>query len=204
MITAEWLLTNHQKHSSFAKMLEVQIQHIVDTPIQATDVDGFIEDLALGGKPLDGLPHVIRRDSKTEEIATTYRDRMEAEQARNVQTLQQQLHQMRYYILLYDAVIAGLDPAEKWIVESHYLQSLSLNEMVRIAPDTLINVSKSTLYRKKNELLTKIDHYLQIVQAPVDKESVKIWRPVRTAQAPKLKEMNHPGLPDRQGISQKA
>ena len=200
MITAEWLLANHQKHLSFAKMLEVQIQHILNTPIQATDIDGFIEDLALGGRPPDGLPHAIRYDSKTEEIAMAYRDRMEAEQAHNAQTLQRQLAQMRYYIHLYDAVMAGLDPAEKWIVESHYLQSLSLNEMVRTAPDTLINVSKSTLCRKKKELLTKIDHYLQIVQAPLNKKSVRIWKPASMAQVPGLKEMNHPGLPNRHGM----
>ena len=194
MITADWLLKNHQRHISFAKMLEVQIQHFVATPIQDTDTDGFIEELMMDGKSLDGLPHAVRCGSRTEEVAITYRERMEAEQAQNVQMLQQQLCQIRYYVRLYDAVAAGLDPTEKWIVESHYLQSLSLNEMICIASDTLNNVSKSTLCRKKKELLSKIDHYLQIVQASVSEKKTESLRLSRNEPSHIKNEFASPNL----------
>ena len=192
MISAEWLLKNHKRNVSYAKMLEVQILHLGDTPTKTIDADGFIEDLGLCGKPLDGLPHAARYSSKTEEIAITYQERMDAEKIHNFQMLQQQLRQIHYYLRLYDAVVAGLDITEKWIVESHYLQSLSLNEMIRIAPNTLSNVSKSTICRKKKELLSKIDHYLQIVQAPFDEMPSDPLRSVRKVQSHIQIELDSP------------
>lgn len=168
MTSADYLLRNHKNYNSLEKMLEVQIQHLVENPIQTTEADAFIESLMLSGRPIDGvIHHSSRHGSKTEEVALSYQDKLIEQRANHIETLQHQLKQVQYYIRLYDAVVAGLDPVEKWIVECHYVQSLSFNEMIRISPDSMTTISKSTLCRKKNELLRRIDHYIMIVQAPM-------------------------------------
>lgn len=166
MITAEWLLKNHKNHVSYAKVLQVQLRHYTAEPEDTVDDDSFIEGMMLGSKPPDGLPHTPRYGSKTEEIAISYQDEMRSEQTSNICALQRQLRQTQYYIHLFDAVMAGLDHIEQWFVEGYYIQALSLADILRIAPDTVGEISKTTLYRKKKNLLEKIDRYLQVIQAP--------------------------------------
>ena len=122
-------------------------------------MDKYIEELALAGKPPDGMPHLPGKGSKTENIAFSFRERMEAEQKR----LRADLLECQYYIGIYDAVLKTLDPTENWIVDSHYMQSLSFNEMLRNPPDTQQIMSRSKLYRMKRLLLEKIDEHLQVV-----------------------------------------
>ena len=161
---AQWLLENHKAHQSKEKLLAAQMKHHINLCEDESEKNFVIEGMALRRNPIDGMPPSTSFESKTESIAITYNDIIKRETEVFFNNLQSQLHQVRFYLLLYDAIIECLTDTERWLVESHYVQQLSFCDMLRNPPIGLKYTSKTGLYNKAQATLRKMDDILASVQ----------------------------------------
>ena len=162
MIEAKWLFENHLNHLAVVQYLKA---HIAAQNEQiARERDDTIEALSLARPVLDGMPHGCTSYSPTERIALTYESLMPVSLKEDISKLTEYQH----YLSLFDAAMTCLTDNERWIVEKHYIQKVSLAEMQEISDSPIHNRTRTTLWRYKERAVQKADAFLSICQRKGD------------------------------------
>lgn len=130
--------------------------------------DELIERLALGRKPLDGMPIAKGwAGSKTETIAIL----LDSLHDKGVEGTKEErrewaieMEMLIDYIALYNMVTARLTEQEYMLVEQHFQNGYSLRKLARGEVSPELNIPSASLYelrRTKTKLLRKVEKMLK-------------------------------------------
>ena len=159
MIRAQWLFENHLMHVAMAKHLKNEIKALEKS--SDSQQDDCISSMALSHPPLDAIySHGSGQGSATERIALNWREEHENETKLLKKHLMDQLAEYEYYLCLYDSVMSAFPQREAWLIENHFIQSLSFSQISDTVDGPYYAYSKSTLCRHKNRVLKKADDFL--------------------------------------------
>ena len=154
MISAEWLFRNYKLHKAHIRYLNIALgQRGVAT--HRADVAGA----QLARPPLDGTPRAPQQTGTTERMAI----RLYEFSGESKEALEQQRLVYLRYLQLYESVCACMTEKEKWLIQHHYIDELSLSALTEMRTSPFFNCAKSTVWRFKMRLLEKADSFLSAV-----------------------------------------
>ena len=104
MKIAEWILRSHREHLATEKLLEAKLQQVLD--ISEEEKDDYIEAQMLKHAQIDGMPRTSCQESRTERVALSYMADLRTERQDQEAKLRSELQKTRYYLLIYDALMA--------------------------------------------------------------------------------------------------
>lgn len=104
MKIAEWILRSHREHLATEKLLEAKLQQVLD--ISEEEKDDYIEAQMLKHAQIDGMPRTSCQESRTERVALSYMADLRTERQDQEARLRSELQKTRYYLLIYDALMA--------------------------------------------------------------------------------------------------
>ena len=104
MKKAEWILRSHREHLATEKLLEAKLQQVLD--ISEEEKDDYIEAQMLKHAQIDGMPRTSCQESRTERVALSYMADLRTERQDQEAKLRSELQKTRYYLLIYDALMA--------------------------------------------------------------------------------------------------
>ena len=104
MKKAEWILRSHREHLATEKLLEAKLQQVLD--ISEEEKDDYIEAQMLKHAQIDGMPRTSCQESRTERVALSYMADLRTERQDQEARLRSELQKTRYYLLIYDALMA--------------------------------------------------------------------------------------------------
>ncbi len=152
MSEGERLLQDHKKHVSVHNALRRRIEQYCaerDRP------DAVIENLALRHTPLGEAAGERAQGSPVEHIVDSY-PRIHDQQRQEVQVklnqLEEKLQVFQDMLNLYDAVLAGLEQAEIWLIREYFDKGRTLDDLAAER-----DCVKSTMLSKKRKIIRKVD-----------------------------------------------
>ena len=104
MKKAEWILRSHREHLATEKLLEAKLQQVLD--ISEEEKDDYIEAQMLKHAQIDGMPRTSCQESRTERVALSYMADLQTERQNQEARLRSELQKTRYYLRIYDALMA--------------------------------------------------------------------------------------------------
>ena len=104
MKIAEWILRSNREHLATEKLLEAKLQQVLD--ISEEEKDDYIEAQMLKHAQIDGMPRTSCQESRTERVALSYMADLRTERQDQEARLRSELQKTRYYLLIYDALMA--------------------------------------------------------------------------------------------------
>lgn len=158
MKKAEWILRSHREHQATLKLLKAKLQQIGE--ITEAEKSGYIEAQMLRHTQLDGMPKAPSQDSRTEKVALTYHDSLHAEHSNEAQDLLDKMQDIRFYLHVYDAMMATLTPEEMWLARERYVNGKSLGRMLLEMPDDIAIRSKTTLSKRCAGVIDQLERFL--------------------------------------------
>ena len=159
MESVEWIFTDHKLHQSMLQLLmEEQSSLERDTSDNAT-INDEISGMVLAPPPLDGMPHVHATGSSTEWVVMKLNSINQDHQALSNEI-------KRYYRLLrlHDAVMRTLNDEERWFVDKHYDNGLSLSSLPSLPNSPFHDLSRSTMSNYRKRLLQKAALFFKQIQ----------------------------------------
>lgn len=158
MRKAEWILRSHREHLATEKLLEAKLQQVLD--ISEEEKDDYIEAQMLKRAQIDGMPRTSCQESRTERVALSYMADLQTERQDQEARLRSELQKTRYYLRIYDALMASLTPEESWLAQERYVNGKSLGRLLLEMPDEVGIRSKTTLNKRCAQTIDKIDGLL--------------------------------------------
>lgn len=158
MKKAEWILRSHREHLATEKLLEAKLQQVLD--ISEEEKDDYIEAQMLKHAQIDGMPRTSCQESRTERVALSYMADLRTERHDQEARLRSELQKTRYYLRIYDALMASLTPEESWLAQERYVNGKSLGRLLLEMPDEVGIRSKTTLNKRCAQTIDKIDGLL--------------------------------------------
>ncbi len=158
MKKAEWILLSHREHLATLKLLKAKLQQIGE--ITDAEKNGYIEAQMLQRTQPDGMPKAPSQSSRTEKIALTYNECLQAERSNEIQNLLFKMQAIRFYIQVYDAMMASLTPDEMWLARERYVNGKSLGRMLLEMPESIAIRSKTTLSKRCAAVIDQLEHFL--------------------------------------------
>lgn len=158
MKKAEWILRSHREHLATEKLLEAKLQQVLD--ISEEEKDDYIEAQMLKHAQIDGMPRTSCQESRTERVALSYMTDLRTERQDQEAKLRSELQKTRYYLRIYDALMASLTPEESWLAQERYVNGKSLGRLLLEMPDEVGIRSKTTLNKRCAQTIDKIDGLL--------------------------------------------
>lgn len=158
MEKAEWILRSHREHLATLKLLKAQLQQIGE--ITDAEKNDYIEAQMLRHTQLDGVPKAPTQSSRTEKVALTYNECLQAERSSEAQDLLSKMQAIRFYLQVYDAMMASLTPDEMWLARERYVNEKSLGRMLLEMPDSLSIRSKTTLSKRCADVIDQLERFL--------------------------------------------
>lgn len=157
---AKTLLQSHRLLLSRKVVVRAEIDSVAVR--ESRKLDGKIEEMALGGRQLTGLPRSGRHGSATEHIALQYRDKFEQDVRDEIAALAVELQSIELNLTIYDAMLLSLTKAEALFVRLHYDEGVSYTKLIQGVgnQEALKIYSVSTLKRMNQMILSKIDQAL--------------------------------------------
>ena len=159
-VDAEWLFINHNAFENTLSSLMERLNQL-SKPISE---DQVIAGIQLSRDLSCELPGShIKSDSKTEKAVMRYDSVLLSEKraiTEEIGALEERAHELQSLLLLHKAVMEGLTDQEKWLAEQYYQEGLSLDVMVHKLEECDIYISKSTLRRRKIQLIEKAQQLL--------------------------------------------
>ena len=104
MKIAEWILRSNREYLATEKLLEAKLQQVLD--ISEEEKDDYIEAQMLKHAQIDGMPRTSCQESRTERVALSYMADLRTERQDQEARLRSELQKTRYYLLIYDALMA--------------------------------------------------------------------------------------------------
>lgn len=156
--TAKTLLTKHKMMVARQGMIQKQISQL----LADQSLDEKIYEIALASRNNDGMPRTLGTGKPTEYIALNYRDILNKQTYETIQALETELHDVQYFLSLYDVAIKALNDKEAHLVRLHYESGLTFRIIVEknIALNGSFTYSESTLKRMNKEIQNKINSVL--------------------------------------------
>lgn len=167
MKKAEWILRSHREQLATLKLLKAKLQQIDE--ITESEKNDYIETHMLQHTQLDGMPKMPSQNSRTEMIALTYNDALQAERSNESQDLLTKMQDIRFYLRVYDAMLSSLTPDEVWLARERYVNGKSLGRMLLEMPDSIAIRSKATLIKHCTGVIDQLEHF--IININVDMNS---------------------------------
>lgn len=158
MKKAEWILRSHREHLATEKLLEAKLQQVLD--ISEEEKDDYIEAQMLKHAQIDGMPRTSCQESRTERVALSYMADLEKERLDQEANLRGELQKIRYYLRIYDALMASLTPEESWLIQQRCVNGKSLGRMLLEMPDGIGICSKTTLNKRISQTVDKLEGLL--------------------------------------------
>lgn len=158
MKKAEWILRSHREHLATLKLLKAKLQQIGE--ITEDEKDNYIEAQMLRHAQLDGMPKTPSQNSRTEKIALTCDEALQAEHSGEARDLLTKMQDIRFYLQVYDAMMASLLPDEMWLARERYVNGKSLGRMLLEMPDSLAIRSKTTLSKRCVDVIDRLERFL--------------------------------------------
>lgn len=158
MKKAEWILRSHREHLATLKLLKAKLRQIGE--ITDVEKDSYIEAQMLRRAQLDGMPKTPSRSSRTEKVALTYDECLQAERTDESKDLLVKMQEIRFYLQVYDAMMASLPPDEAWLARERYTNGKSLGRMLLEMPDSLAIRSKTTLSKRCVDVIDRLERFL--------------------------------------------
>lgn len=158
MKKAEWILRSHREHLATLKLLKAQLQQIGE--ITDAEKKDYIEAQMLRHAQLDGMPKTHVQSSRTEKIALTYQERLQAEHSCEIQDLLTKIQEIRFDLQVYDAMMASLTSDEMWLARERYVNGKSLGRMLLEMPDSIAIRSKTTLSKRCAAVIDQLERFL--------------------------------------------
>ena len=140
------------------KLLKAKLQQIGE--ITDAEKNGYIASQMLRHASPDGMPKTPSYGSRTESIALTYNKRLLSERSSEAQNLLADMQETRFYLQVYDAMMASLTPDEGWLARERYGNGKSLGRMLLEMPDSLAVRSKTTLSKRCAGVLDQLERFL--------------------------------------------
>lgn len=176
MVKGEWLLTNHKDHLSLYNTLQKRRDQCIQN-LQESDEQ--IEGMALKGIAFDDNRSIASRGfgSQTEHIALSYETKnakIRHEFSEEIYRLEEQLHNLRRYLNLFDAIMAGLDAKEAWIITEHCVSGKAIDTLSKEKDPKGIIYSPSTLRRLMKRVFVKADRLFLAMQGDIDIDKMEL------------------------------
>ena len=161
MLSADWLFSNHSTHLVVIKLLTAKLDEIDEMRNRScSEQNKDIETWSVARPVLDGMPTGTSQSSRTERIVIKnediYSDKAYARK-------QEELRQYQWYVQLYTLLVETFTAKEKWFVDQHYNQQLTLVAMTSLPDSPFYGCDRSTVWKFKKRLLTKADAILSSV-----------------------------------------
>jgi len=164
MKKAEWILLSHREHLATLKLLKAKLQQIGE--ITDAEKSSYIEAQMLRHAQPDGMPKAPSQGSRTEKIALTYNECLQAERSSEAQDLLDKMQDIRFYLHVYEAMMASLTPDEMWLARERYVNGKSLGRMLLEMPESIAIRSKATLSKRCAGVIDQLECFL--VKAGMD------------------------------------
>ncbi|MBQ8094813.1 MAG: hypothetical protein IJ242_14760 [Clostridia bacterium] len=166
-VDAEWLFSSHVEMKGRIASFSERIRQLSN----ASNESQIIAGLQLPGSILESMGCGSSDTSKTEMAMLRYGDIAAAEShdtVKEIAFLSRQIHDIQEMLFLYDAVVKGLTESEKWLVDQYYEQGRSLDSLVLILEERRVHTSKSTLRRRKIQIIQKAQRLLDMLSPAKD------------------------------------
>ena len=160
VIDAEWLFENCNAFENTLSTLLERLNQLSRPLSEYQVITGMQLASRLSGDPPGN--HAAP-DSKTEKAMMKYESILAAEKreiAEEIQTLEGRVRELQDLLRLHRAIMEGLTDQEKWLAEHYYRKGQSLDAMVRELEEQNVYLSKSTLRRRKIQLIEKAQRLL--------------------------------------------
>lgn len=158
MKKAEWILRSHREHLATLKLLKAKLQQIGE--ITDAEKRDYIEAQMLRHAQLDGMPKAPSQSSRTEKIALTYNECLQAERSNEAQDLLIKMQDIRFCLQVYDAMMASLTPEDVWLARERYVNGKSLGRMLLEMPEGIAIRSKTTLSKRCAGVIDQLERFL--------------------------------------------
>lgn len=162
---ADDFLREHRQNLTNYGMLKAMLEQCYR---DIGDEDGIIEMLSLKQAPTDaGGEH----GGRTDRIALHYTDDLNdyaAEIRLRIRYLRRALFETHKKIDRFDALMAGLERDERWLIEGLYGERMTIEALAETKAPSGCFYSVSTICRHKKKALEKVDMLLQLSAACYD------------------------------------
>lgn len=128
--------------------------------ITDAEKNDYNEAQMLRNTQLDGMPKASSQSSRTEKVALTYNECLQTERSSEAQDLMSKMQAIRFYLQVYDAMMASLTPDEAWLARERYVNEKSLGRMLLEMPDSLSIRSKTTLSKRCADVIDQLERFL--------------------------------------------
>lgn len=127
--------------------------------------DELTAALALNNPPIEARASGQHLASRTECLALSYEDDWQEyadELTQCIRHLRRGIFDVQQRILLFDAVMAGLDQQEQWLVTEIYVNKTTIERLAEMKTPAGLFLSVSTISRHRKKLLEKVELLLRM------------------------------------------
>ena len=141
MIDAEWLFQNHKLHKAHIRYLNIALGQ-----------------RSAAAQSAEASAQQPQQTTVQHAAVCLYEYSGESREALE----KQRLLYLRY-LQLYESVCTCMTEKEKWLIQHHYIDEISLAAITEMRASPFFNCAKSTVWRFKMRLLDKANTFLSAV-----------------------------------------